>query len=115
MSSANEMSEPRPSASAGPWIDSPGTSPSRSSAYAVTSRPCSRTFSIPIEASHSTASPSPIASAIGIVPASKRVGGSAQVDSKSPTRAIMCPPPRNGGIASRIERRPCSTPMPVGP
>ena len=70
---------------------------------------------MPMPARNSTAAPSPIASAIGIVPASKRVGGSAQVDSKSPTRAIMCPPPRKGGIASSTERRPCSTPMPVGP
>ena len=31
------------------------------------------------------------------------------------TRVIMCPPPMNGGIASSSSRRPCRTPMPVGP
>ena len=42
-------------------------------------------------------------------------GTSAQRISSSATVGIMCPPPRNGGIASSSSRRPCRTPMPVGP
>src|SRR6202000_1289721 len=54
----------------------------------------------PAATRHWRAAPTPIASATGIVPASNFAGGSAQVDSVSPTRAIMCPPPRNGGTGS---------------
>jgi hypothetical protein len=70
---------------------------------------------MPMPDRNSVAAPRPIASAIGIVPASKRAGGSAHVEPSSVTRAIMCPPPRNGGIVSSSSRRPWSTPMPVGP
>src|SRR5690349_2585040 len=108
-SSANEVSDPRCSRSDGPYSVSPSISDSRSTAYSVTSRPCARTSSMPIPDSQSIAAPSPIASATGIVPASNLAGGSAQVDSVSPTRAIMCPPPRNGGISSSTPRRPWST------
>ena len=31
------------------------------------------------------------------------------------TDAIMCPPPRNGGISSSRSLRPCRMPTPVGP
>jgi hypothetical protein len=69
----------------------------------------------PIAWIQSTAEPSPIASAICDVPASNFHGRSVQVDSFAATVRIMWPPPMNGGISSRSARRPCRTPMPVGP
>ena len=54
-------------------------------------------------------------SAIGGVPASNFHGTSLVVKPSRRTSLIISPPPRNGGMASRISRRPQSTPMPVGP
>ena len=70
---------------------------------------------MPSSAIQSTAAPSPIASAICEVPASNFHGRSVQVDSVAVTCLIMCPPPMNGGIRSSSSRRPCRTPIPVGP
>ena len=61
------------------------------------------------------AAPSPMASAIGGVPASNFAGSSAGVKPSRRTSAIMSPPPRKGGMASSSSSRPHSTPMPVGP
>ena len=109
-------SAPRASRSRGPWIVRPGDRGQalervgrRGRARARAPAPCR------CRARKSTAAPSPIASAIGDVPASNFAGSSAQRDSSASTREIMCPPPRNGGIASSSSRRPCRTPMPVGP
>ena len=70
---------------------------------------------MPIDWIQSTATPSPMASAICEVPASNFHGRSAHVDSVSPTILIMWPPAMNGGMRSSSSRRPCRTPMPVGP
>ena len=70
---------------------------------------------MPIARIQSTAAPSPIASAICEVPASNFHGRSVQVDSFAATVRIMWPPPMNGGISSSSARRPCRTPIPVGP
>ena len=48
-------------------------------------------------------------------PASNFQGRSVQVDSFAATVRIMWPPPMNGGISSSSARRPCKTPIPVGP
>jgi hypothetical protein len=70
---------------------------------------------MPIARIQSTAAPSPIASAICEVPASNFHGRSVHVDVSAATVRIMCPPPMNGGISARSDRRPCRTPIPVGP
>ena len=70
---------------------------------------------MPISWMKSTATPSPIASAICEVPASNFPGSSVQVELVSKTCLIMWPPLMNGGISSSSSRRPWSTPMPVGP
>src|SRR3954470_17523801 len=115
-SSVNDTSAPRSAASSGPWIATPGTADRRSIAYAARSASCSRTASMPMADRKSTAAPSPIASAMFDVPASNFAGEVAKrVPFSSDTDAIMCPPLMNGGIASSSSRRPCSTPIPVGP
>jgi len=71
--------------------------------------------SIPIARMKSMAAPSPTPSAIADVPASNLCGSSAQVVRSFVTRPTMWPPVSQGGIASSSSRRPCRTPMPVGP
>ena len=111
-----ETSAPRPAASAGPCSVMPGHLAQAGRARRRTSASSwARISSIPIARIQSTAAPRPIASAICEVPASNLWGSSVQVDSVGPTVRIMWPPPMNGGIASSSSRRPCRTPIPVGP
>ena len=70
---------------------------------------------MPMPDTKSTAAPRPIASATFDVPASNFAGSWPQRISSTDTDVIMCPPPRNGGIASSSDLRPCRMPMPVGP
>src|SRR3954467_6925421 len=113
-SSVNETAVPR-GCSAGPLIVRPSTSWRRSIKYAVTSSSCAGTASMPSESSQRMAAPRPAASTYGVVPASNFQGSEFHVDISQSTRAIISPPPRNGGISSSSSRRPYSTPMPVGP
>jgi hypothetical protein len=59
--------------------------------------------------------PKAIASAMFGVPASNLYGNAFHSLFSNVTLLIMSPPPRKGGIASRIDSRPYNTPMPVGP
>ena len=59
--------------------------------------------------------PSPTASAILPVPASKRPGGGWNTVRSNVTSLIMLPPPCHGGMSSSTSRLPYTTPMPVGP
>ena len=61
------------------------------------------------------AAASPMASAIGGVPASNFHGMSLGVHPSRRTSRIISPPPRNAGMASSSSARAHSTPMPVGP
>jgi len=58
---------------------------------------------------------SPMACALGGVPASKRRGGGREVASVSVTCSIIWPPHMKGGKSSSGSRRPHGTPVPVGP
>src|SRR5579883_2352082 len=61
------------------------------------------------------AAPRPTASAMGGVPASNFQGSSLGSKPSRRTSLIIEPPPRKGGISSSRDRRPHSTPIPVGP
>ena len=76
---------------------------------------CVRIWSLPTLSRYSNAGFMAMASTIAAVPASKRWGKSACSNPLLLTDLIMFPPPRNGGIDSRISRFPASTPIPVGP
>ena len=93
----------------------PGTSATRSSAYAVSSASAAWIAGRPSSSIQRTAAPKPIASPIGGVPPSNFAGRSAQVIRSLETLRIIDPPPMKGGIASSSSRRPNSAPIPVGP
>ena len=79
----------------------------------------SRSSRAPIDRSRRTAAPRPMAPAALGVPAPNRCAPVARCASSSaasvPTPCAMLLPPCQGGIASRIERRAHSTPIPIGP
>ena len=78
-----------------------GMCESFSNAYLSSSTSCLRTFSIPIEERYSTATPSPIASAMFVVPASNLYGTSFHLAPSRWTSLIMSPPDWKGSMEFR--------------